>query len=62
MSSDSLNFMDAAQLLAPLPSLEDAIRHRAYQIYLERGAVDGHAEDDWRQAEAEIIGSRLEAA
>ncbi len=33
---------------------EDAIRTRAYQIYIERGAVPGHDLDDWLQAEREL--------
>jgi hypothetical protein len=64
--ANNISFMDAAQLLAPLPSLEEAIRFRAYQIYLERSRLDGHAEEDWARAEAEIKGTsshpRLEAA
>ena len=27
------------------------IERRAYQIFLERGGTDGHAEEDWLQAE-----------
>jgi hypothetical protein len=40
------------------PELEEAIRRRAYQLYEERGREDGHAEEDWRRAEAEIQGKR----
>jgi Protein of unknown function (DUF2934) len=29
---------------------------RAYEIYLLRGGVDGHAMDDWLQAEQELLG------
>jgi hypothetical protein len=28
---------------------------RAYQIYLERGRVEGHEIDDWLQAEYELM-------
>ena len=28
---------------------------RAYELYLQRGGVDGHAEEDWLQAEQEIL-------
>jgi hypothetical protein len=35
--------------------IEDRIRHRAYQLYEERGTVDGFALDDWLQAEAEVL-------
>lgn len=32
------------------------IRERAYQLYEERGRCDGHAVEDWLQAEAEVAG------
>jgi len=37
----------------PIP-VEDQIRQRAYQIYLDRGDQEGTALDDWLQAETEI--------
>jgi hypothetical protein len=36
------------------PSLEE-IRHRAYEIYLERGCIHGWHQDDWLQAERELL-------
>ena len=33
---------------------QDEIERRAYQIFLERGGIDGHAEEDWLQAEDEL--------
>jgi hypothetical protein len=33
---------------------QDEIERRAYQIFLERGGTDGHAEEDWLQAEYEL--------
>jgi len=30
------------------------IEWRAYQIFLERGGTDGHAEEDWLRAEYEL--------
>jgi len=33
------------------------IRQRAFEIYLERGAVPGHEEEDWQQAERELMQS-----
>ena len=33
---------------------EEAIRQRAYQLYEQRGRVDGHAVEDWLAAEAEL--------
>ena len=37
---------------------EEKIRLRAYELYEERGRVDGFALGDWLQAEAEILGRR----
>src|SRR6185369_10260356 len=39
----------------PEPMLEQAIRHRAYELYIIRGMAHGHAVDDWLKAEAEIV-------
>ena len=35
--------------------LEIAIRARAYELYEQRGRQDGFAQDDWLQAEAEVM-------
>jgi hypothetical protein len=35
-------------------SLVDRIRHRAHELYIERGCQPGSALDDWLQAEKEI--------
>jgi Protein of unknown function (DUF2934) len=37
--------------------LEERIRVRAYEIYLQRGGEDGSELDDWLQAEQEILGA-----
>ena len=37
---------------------EDYVRQRAYQLYEQRGRLDGHDLDDWLQAEAEILGRK----
>lgn len=39
---------------APPNALEERVRQRAFEIYLERGMEDGHAEDDWYQAERNV--------
>ena len=36
------------------------IERRAYEIYLVRGGTDGHAVDDWLQAEKELLGPPAE--
>jgi hypothetical protein len=43
---------------APPRSLEEHIRHRAYQLYEARGREDGHELDDWLRAENEITQSK----
>jgi hypothetical protein len=40
--------------LADDNSIHEAIAHRARELWEERGCVDGHAEEDWARAEAEI--------
>ena len=39
--------------------LEKKIRLRARQLYEERGQEDGHAVEDWVQAESEILKSSI---
>lgn len=38
--------------------VEEQIRQRAYQLYEERGRLDGNAMEDWLIAEKEVCGSR----
>jgi DUF2934 family protein len=35
-------------------ALEEEIRHREYELYLERGELPGCELDDWLQAEREL--------
>jgi hypothetical protein len=37
-------------------SFQDKIRQRAYELYIQRGKVDGHALEDWLRSEAELTG------
>jgi hypothetical protein len=39
-----------------LPQIEERIRNRAYDLYLQRGCVDGKALDDWLEDKAEVLG------
>ena len=34
---------------------EEEIRQRAYEIFLQHGSQPGHDEDNWRQAEYELM-------
>jgi hypothetical protein len=38
-----------------LDLIERKIRLRAHQLYEERGYVEGHAVEDWLQAESEVL-------
>lgn len=37
---------------------EESVRARAYELYEGRGRMDGHAEEDWLQAEGEVAASK----
>jgi len=37
-------------------TLEERIRARAYELYAQRGFLDGFAEQDWLRAEEEVKG------
>lgn len=37
-----------------LPSREEEIRNRAYEIYLQRGGQPGDESEDWLRAEREL--------
>ena len=38
------------------PGIEEEIRQRAYELYVERGRQDGFEAEDWARAETEILG------
>jgi len=40
------------------PGLEEKIRTRAYEIYLQRGGTGGSPEQDWFQAQNEVCGEQ----
>jgi hypothetical protein len=40
------------------PPTHEEIAVRSYELYLQRGAVDGFHEQDWLQAEAELLSNR----
>ena len=42
------------QTVQAAAKLEEQIRHRAHQLYEERGRQSGHELHDWLQAEAEL--------
>ena len=44
------------------PNLEEEIRRRAFEIYVEHGREDGHDLDDWLEAESEITAAAVKRA
>jgi hypothetical protein len=38
--------------------IEESIRRRAYELYEQRGRIDGSVLDDWLEAEREILGAQ----
>lgn len=36
-------------------SVQKRVAVRAYELYLQRSGADGHAEEDWLQAEGELL-------
>jgi DUF2934 family protein len=39
-------------------NIEDQIRDRAYTLYVKRGYREGYAEQDWLDAELELLANR----
>jgi len=42
----------------PSSDIEERIRRRAFELYEQRGRIDGFALDDWLEAEREILGAQ----
>ena len=53
---NSTTLFNMTKTKPPEPMLEHEICLRAYDLYERRGRADGHALEDWLQAEAEILG------
>jgi hypothetical protein len=47
--------------VSPCDDLHVRIAQRAYELHAERGYREGHALDDWLEAEREIIGFECNA-
>jgi hypothetical protein len=46
----------------PIRSLDEEIRRRAYELYLERGGTPGNESEDWIAAEREVRSRQLQQA
>jgi hypothetical protein len=42
-----------------MQDLEQAIRERAYHLWMEEGCQDGHAEAHWLAAQRDVLASSL---
>lgn len=62
MSRRSTSARTPAKSEAQILDRNTRIRRRAYDLYEQRGRVDGHDLDDWLQAEAELTGKAKTAA
>ena len=49
---------DSALYVEENSGIEEEIRIRAYELYLERGSVDGYHTEDWTLAESEVLSKR----
>lgn len=49
------------QPVSPCDDLQARIAQRAYELNAERGYQEGHALDDWLEAEREILGFECNA-
>ena len=54
MNKHSTTLRQAASLSDDLERLDDLIRRRAYEIFLNRGGDGGSPLDDWLLAEQEV--------
>jgi HSP20 family molecular chaperone IbpA len=43
------------QVRGRFDEIRGAVARRAYEIFERRGRADGHHEEDWRQAEADLL-------
>jgi hypothetical protein len=46
---------------AAFDDLHARINCRAYELYVQRGCREGHAEEDWLEAEREILDREFQA-
>ena len=62
MNPQKQNSLTEAQVTRSSIDLEEVIRHRAFELYEQRGREDGHGLDDWLQAESEFVQQKAKAA
>lgn len=47
------------EVVSALETPHHRIAERAYRLYLDRGAEDGHALEDWLRAEQDVLGDEI---
>ena len=47
---------DSDEAVSVVGNAHQKIAERAYRLYLDRGAEDGHALEDWLRAERDTLG------
>jgi len=47
---------DSDEAVSVVWNAHQKIAERAYRLYLDRGAEDGHAVEDWLRAERDTLG------
>jgi hypothetical protein len=57
LSAESFESQQNLPRISAEPFLYDRIAQRAYELWEERGRVDGEALGDWLRAEAEVMDS-----
>jgi hypothetical protein len=53
-SATSTRLTTTNQTTGSASDLQEQVRRRAYELYEERGRVNGHDVADWLQAESEV--------
>jgi len=56
------NSQNGSSRNAPSLDLEAAIRLRAYELYAQRGYIEGFEKEDWLTAEREVLARRAHTA
>ena len=58
-----INALSAEILAKKTPfDIQEQVRRRAFELYEQRGREDGHDQDDWLQAESELVQQRTKVA
>ena len=51
----AINVSSIEEVTGRRKRIRDLVARRAYELYEKRGRTDGHAEEDWSQAQGETM-------